>query len=281
MRARLLMPLVFTAVSLLAAPAPSRAAAVVATDGWFDVSRIDPATYSIHEPRYWQRNVAYVIKGEQRAILVDSGSGTRDMAFVASRVTKKPMTVVASHGHYDHVGSHASFASVAMVDLPETRAATSADGWYSPPVGKSLWAFTGGWRVTEWWKPGDVIDLGGRKVEVVHLPGHSTDSIALVDRERGYAFVGDHLYGGPLLANLPGSDLAAYLESTRRLLRDFPEVKAVYGAHEESRLKRSDLEALEKALVAILDKKAPGRRLWWLGWTAASYPGEGFSVIAP
>lgn len=266
----------------LAAPFPASAQhpSVVATDGWFDVVRIDPVTFSIHEPHYWQRNILYVLKGEERSLLVDSGSGTRDVAFVADKVTKKPMTVVASHLHYDHIGSHASFGRVAMIDLPETRAATEGD-WYSPPVATSLWAFTGGFRVTEWWKPGDVIDLGGRRIEVVHLPGHTNDSIALVDRAKGYAFVGDHLYGGTLLANVPGSDLRAYLESTRRLLRDYPEVKIVFGAHEPGRLTRESLVKLEAALADIVEHRVEGKPLWWLGWTASRYPGDGFSILAP
>jgi hydroxyacylglutathione hydrolase len=264
----------------LAAGADSPAPGVLATDGYFDVSRIDPDTYSIREPHYWQQNIAYVLKGETRAILFDSGSGTRDIAFVADKVTKKPMTVLASHVHYDHIGSHRSFQQVAMVDLPMNREATS-DNWFSPPVSRSLWAFTRGFAVTEWWKPGDVIDLGGRRVEVVHLPGHSPDSIALVERETGYAFVGDHLYGGPLLANLPGSDLAAYLESTRRLLRDYPEIRTVYGAHWQGKMTRESLEALERALSDILGKRAQGRPLWWLGWTASEYPGDGFRIYAP
>jgi len=269
------------ATALAPSPAPAETSGKAATDGYFDVSRIDPDTYAIHEPRYWQRNVMYVLKGETRAILFDTGSGTRDIAWVADKVTKKPMTAVASHVHYDHIGSHASFKSVAMVDLPETRAATSADGWYSPPMTKSLYAFAGGFQVTEWWKPGDTIDIGGRLIEVVHIPGHSTDSIALVDRKRGYAFVGDHFYGGmPLLANLPGSDLAAYVESTRKLLRDFPEIRMIYGAHAQGRMKRESLEALEKSLTDILEKRATGERIWWLGWMTARYPGDGFSIYA-
>ncbi len=254
---------------------------LVATDGYFDVSRIDPDTYAVHEPRYWQRNVMYVLKGEDRSILFDTGSGTRDIAFVADKVTKKPMTAVASHMHYDHIGSHASFGSVAMIDLPETRAATGEEGWYSPPMSKSLYTFADGFRVTEWWKPGDTIDIGGRKIEVVHIPGHSTDSIALVDRERGYAFVGDLLYGGTLFANLPGSDVATYLASTRRLLQDYPEIRMVFGAHEDARLKREDLVTLEKSLADILEKRVTGEKLWWLAWTSARYPGEGFTILAP
>jgi glyoxylase-like metal-dependent hydrolase (beta-lactamase superfamily II) len=266
---------------LVAAPAPAETKNAVATDGYFEVSRIDPDTYAIHESHYWQRNVMYVLKGENRAILFDTGSGTRDLAWLADKVTKKPMTAVASHMHYDHIGSHGSFAQVAMIDLPETRAAMK-DDWYSPPVAKSLYGFADGFHVTEWWKPGDTIDIGGRRIDVVHVPGHSTDSIALVDRQRGYAFVGDMLYGGTLLANLPGSDVATYLDSTRRLLRDFPEIKVVFGAHEDARMKRDSLVALESALANIVEKRASGQRVWWTAWTASRYPGgDGFSILAP
>lgn len=263
-----------------ASPAPAVSPGLVATDGYFDVSRIDARTYAIHEPHYWQMNILYVLKGSERSILFDSGSGTRDVAFVADKVTKKPMTVVASHLHYDHIGSHGSFERVAMVDLPETREATS-DGWYSPPVLKSLWAFTSGFTVTDWWKPGDVIDIGDRKIEVVHIPGHSTDSIALVDRKSGYAFVGDFLYKGPLLANIPGSDLATYLKSTRMLLEEFPEVTTVFGAHFDGRMPREALVELERSLSAILEGRAQGNRLWWTAWLSSEYPGgDGFTILA-
>jgi hydroxyacylglutathione hydrolase len=270
-----------TSATLAPSLAPAETKGVIATDGYFDVSRIDPDTYAIHEPRYWQRNVMYVLKGENRAILFDTGSGTRDIAFVADKVTKKPMTAVASHAHYDHIGSHASFKSVAMVDLPETRESTDDKSWYSPPTSKSLYTFADGFHVTEWWKPGETIDIGDRRIDVVHVPGHSTDSIALVDRERGYAFVGDLLYGGTLYANLPGSDVATYLASVRRLLADFPEIRTVFGAHEDARLEREDLVALEKSLADILEKRVAGEKVWWLAWTAARYPGEGFTILAP
>ncbi|HEY2773456.1 MAG TPA: MBL fold metallo-hydrolase [Candidatus Binatia bacterium] len=262
-----------------AAPAPEPAPGVLATDGYFDVSRIDQNTYAIHEPRYWQQDTMYVIKGESRAILVDTGSGTRDVAFIADKVTKNPMTAVASHVHYDHIGSHGSFHQVAMIDLPETRAATR-DNYYSPPLSKSLEPFASGFHVTEWWKPGDVIDLGNRKIEIVHIPGHSSDEIALVDRANRYAFVGDHLYGGTLLANLPGSDLGQYLLSTRKLLNDYPEVQTYFGGHGDGRMPREKMVTLESLLSGILEKRIGGQRQWWLAFVVARYPGDGFSILA-
>jgi hydroxyacylglutathione hydrolase len=272
----------FAAVALASTPAlPTHAdpTSVTATDGYFDVSRIDAATYSIHESHYRQLNIAYVIKGQTRAILVDSGSGTRDIAFVADKVTKKPMTVVASHVHYDHIGSHAAFQQVAMADLPELRARVEHNH-YTPTMGSSLYPWRQGFEVTEWWKPGDVIELGGRRISVVHTPGHSSDSITLVDREAGYAFVGDLLYGGDLDAWLPGADLEAWLESTRTLLRDFPEIRRVFGAHEKGSMTREDLVALEATLAAIVEGRTAGERLWWLGWQVSRYAGPGFSILA-
>jgi glyoxylase-like metal-dependent hydrolase (beta-lactamase superfamily II) len=269
----------FAACALVLCSAATADAGGMATDGWFDVYQIDQNTYSIQEPHYWQQNIAYVLKGEQRAILIDTGSGTRDISRIAGMVTRKPMTAVASHMHYDHIGSHASFQNVAMIDLRETRDATD-DNWYSPPLLKSLGPLAGGFHVTEWWKPGDVIDIGGRNIEVVHIPGHSTDSIALVERATGYAFVGDHVYGGTLYANLPGSDVRAYLESTRKLLNEYPEIRIVFGAHRDGMLKRESLVALESALSAILEQRASGQRLWWLGWMVSRYPGNGFTILA-
>ncbi|MEJ0007003.1 MAG: MBL fold metallo-hydrolase [Steroidobacteraceae bacterium] len=65
---------------------------------------------------------------------------------------------------------------------------------------------------------GDVIDLGDRVFEVLHLPGHSPGSIGLLESRTGTLFSGDAIYDGPLLDDIPGSDIAAYIRTMRRLL---------------------------------------------------------------
>jgi glyoxylase-like metal-dependent hydrolase (beta-lactamase superfamily II) len=79
---------------------------------------------------------------------------------------------------------------------------------------------------------GDVVDLGDRAFEVLHLPGHSPGSIGLWEKATGTLFSGDAVYDGPLLDQLDGSDVDAYLTTMRRL-RDLP-VAVVYGGHEPS-----------------------------------------------
>ena len=66
---------------------------------------------------------------------------------------------------------------------------------------------------------GDVIDLGDRRFEVLHLPGHSPGSIGLWEAESGVLFSGDAIYDGPLLDELPGSDIPIYVATMKRLRR--------------------------------------------------------------
>jgi len=252
---------------------------VAATDGYFDVSRIDADTWAISEPQYWQKNNSFVIKGQIRTILFDTGSGTRDIRHMAGNVTRKPTTAMPSHVHYDHIGSIGSFDQVAMVDLPVNRERT-ADNRYTPSLSMSLWPFSSSFMVTEWWKPGEKIDIGGRVLEAVSIPGHSPDSIAVIDRARGYAFVGDFLYAGELYTFLPGADLTAYLESTKRLLADYPEVKLLLCGHGKPTMPREALVALQEALSAILEQRAAPERVWRLGGLIKKYPGQGFSILA-
>ena len=69
---------------------------------------------------------------------------------------------------------------------------------------------------------GDVIDLGDRAFEVLHLPGHSSGSVGLFDRRSGQFFSGDVVYDGELLDELEDSVIDDYLVSMERLLRLAP-----------------------------------------------------------
>jgi glyoxylase-like metal-dependent hydrolase (beta-lactamase superfamily II) len=84
------------------------------------------------------------------------------------------------------------------------------------------------WLVAE----GDVIDIGSRVFEILHLPGHSPGSIGLWEAGTGTLFSGDAIYDGPLLDGLEGSDVAAYLNTMERLKR-LP-VNVVHAGHDPS-----------------------------------------------
>jgi hydroxyacylglutathione hydrolase len=149
--------------------APAELAKGRMVDDYFAVEDLGDGTFAIGEPRYYQQNYSYLIVGEKRAILFDSGSGTRDISGVVANLTKLPVTVIVSHLHYDHLGGIGPFEHVGMIDLPETRADVSG-GIFRPGHYEYMGFFDGraapSIRVGEWLAPGAVIDLGGRGLKV-------------------------------------------------------------------------------------------------------------------
>ena len=77
-----------------------------------------------------------------------------------------------------------------------------------------------------------MVDIGSRRFEVLHLPGHSPGSIGLWEAETGVLFSGDAIYDGPLLDNIPGSNVERYIATMERL-RELP-VSVVHAGHDPS-----------------------------------------------
>ena len=215
-------------------------------DDWYAVERIDDKTFAIGEPRYWQFVVSFLILGEERALLFDSGSARREMRPVVESLTALPVTVACSHLHFDHVGNHRAFERVAMFDHPTLRQRVR-DGIFTPTYSQYLKLDRPRFNVTEWWSAGHVVDLGGRQLEVIHVPGHAVESIALLDRGHGQLFLGDFLYNAELFVE----DTVQYLHSTERLVSCTGSAEVLWGAHGRPRMPYARLEELAALLRGI------------------------------
>lgn len=219
------LPLVLFAISLQDTPPLLDKLALSAAERWFDdyytVEEISPNTFAIGEPRYYQKNYSYLLLGETQALLFDSGTPVRNIAPVVASLTDKPVTTIASHLHYDHVGNHHRFSSVAMLDTAQTRE-QMVDGWFSPKNYQHLGYLekfpAPSWHVSRWLQSGQVIDLGNRKITVIATPGHTDQSVSLMDVEQNLLFTGDFIYNGPLYAFFANSNLKDYLQSSQNLL---------------------------------------------------------------
>jgi glyoxylase-like metal-dependent hydrolase (beta-lactamase superfamily II) len=227
-------------------------------DDYFIVQVIDPRTFAIGEPRYHQQNFNYLIVGSERALLFDAGPGNRDIRPIADALTALPITFVPSHFHFDHVGNEISFERVAVADLPHLRARVAGDRlqleWYEH-LGSAEGYAAPALQVDEWLQPGAVIDLGGRRLRVLFTPGHTDDSISLLDEAAAYLFSGDFIYPGPLYAFLPNSRLGDYLRGTQTVLAATADAR-VFGAHRDRppgapEQSLADVRDLQAALQAI------------------------------
>jgi glyoxylase-like metal-dependent hydrolase (beta-lactamase superfamily II) len=231
-------------------------------DDYFVIEPIDAATFAIGEPRYYQANYSYLIVGAQRAVLFDAGTGNRDITVVVRSLTHLPVTVIPSHLHFDHVGALARFEHTALVDLPSLRARVH-DG----ELRLGRYEFLGladalpepRFKVDEWWRPGQPIDLGGRTLQVISTPGHTPTSVALYDAGRRQMFAGDFVYPGGLYAFLPGASRSAYRATAKSLVAMLDPSSRIYCAHMADDpdaiaapvLGVDDLRALEATLLGI------------------------------
>jgi len=218
---------------------------------WFKIDQIDPLTFAIHEPHYWQRTVMYLLVGNKRALIFDTGSGLADLSAVTRELTSLPVTALASHMHWDHIGCHSRYARIAAPAIPELRHRTHGR-WLVPARRSTLTPRARSLRVTEWIEPGSIIDLGGRELALLLTPGHTPDSISLHDRARKQLFVGDFVYDGPLTFGLlPGSDFSAARSSAHHLAA-LSDVNMVLPGH-YGRLDPGRLPHLEQCLDQIND----------------------------
>jgi hydroxyacylglutathione hydrolase len=236
-------------------------------DDYFAVEDLGEGTFAIGEPRYYQQNYSYLMVGATRALLFDSGSGTRDISGVVAGLTNLPVTVIVSHLHFDHLGGIAPFAHVAMIDLPDTRADVS-DGLFKPRryeyMGFVDARVPPSFRVGEWLAPGAILDLGGRSLQVLSTPGHTPTSVALFDATNRRLFIGDFIYPTTLYAFLPGASLSAYQTTAKMLLHMLPTDTVLWTAHccrkqegvSAPWLSMSDLRDLEAALTAVRTGRA-------------------------
>lgn len=135
----------------------------------------------------------YLLEGEERALLIDTGWGAGNLRAHVEKLTDKPVTAALTHGHLDHSGGCGEWETVLM--LPGGEADLRTCRRLPFDVSKLPHADFEH-RIV---KDGEVVDLGGRTVELMDISAHSNGSLAFLDRKNGYLFVGDELESAQVL----------------------------------------------------------------------------------
>lgn len=146
---------------------------------------------------HYEKPFLYLIFGQERALLLDTGAGMPDVARVVMQTVKNwaerngretiPLVVAHTHNHSDHVAGDAQFRSLPNVTF----------------VGADLETAVDYWGFTSW--PDEIIeyDLGDRVLEIFGVPGHQKASIAVYDPETAILMTGDIVYPGRLYIDDP------------------------------------------------------------------------------
>jgi len=212
---------------------------------WWRVRDAGDGVTWIDEPhvREFYRCNVWHVRGRDRDMLVDSGMGVVSLRQWVPIVTERPLEAVASHTHFDHVGCHFEFpcrschgAEAHLLRAP-TRENTFADKYVTDEIFTALppepyrsetYAVAAAPATRLLWD-GDVVDLGDRRFEVIHTPGHSPGGIALWEAATGILFSGDIVYDGELIEGTSALEQTQYIRSMERLLA-LP-VRVVHGGH--------------------------------------------------
>lgn len=249
----------------------------VADPWWVRTSHPNGITQLVepHVHRIIRSNVWHV-RGRDRDLVVDTGVGLASVMAALGDLLDRPVVCVATHIHFDHVGGMREFGERLMHPIdaarmdpyrdamplrwssypPETVELASEAGFVVfddamidslPRPGFDLDSFrTSNVPMTGTIDEDDAVDLGDRRLAVLHLPGHTPGSIGLWESETGTLFSGDAIHDGPRIDNLPGSDLAAQRRTARRLL-ELP-VSVVHAGHDPSFGRERFIELADREL---------------------------------
>jgi len=95
---------------------------VLPEETWFEVYKVAPGTFAIYEPHQFEETISYLIVGTKQALLFDTGMGIGNIKAVVARLTSRPIVVLNSHTHNDHVGGNWQFQYIFGMDTAFTRA---------------------------------------------------------------------------------------------------------------------------------------------------------------
>jgi glyoxylase-like metal-dependent hydrolase (beta-lactamase superfamily II) len=229
-------------------------------DEWWMVADVGAGVsrlVELHVNPVIESNVWHV-RGRDADLLIDTGNGIGALRPLIEGMSQgRPIVALVTHGHFDHVGGlrefqdrrgHAADADevrqpyamrLHQADFPE--GAEEMFSFYGYPTPRSIvealphedfdmdgWSSPGA-ELTATVDEGAVIDLGDRRLEVLHTPGHTPGSITIWESETGLLFTGDTVYAE---GRLHFEDPAAALVSLGRLC-DLP-VRRVHAGHDRS-----------------------------------------------
>lgn len=158
----------------------------------------------------------YLIEGDERAILLDAGTKIKDLDKIVAGITSKPVTLIATHVHPDHTGEAINYFPEIYINAAEMVNVAEMMPGYKGEI--------------KFLSDGEVIDLGGRQIEVIFTPGHTPGSTTFMDKAAGYGFSADAFGSGNLLLTTNFSTLLLTCQRISEYMEKHG-IKKLYPGH--------------------------------------------------
>ena len=191
----------------------------------------------------------FLLKGTEKALLIDTGMMVRHARKIAEALTGLPVLLLNTHADRDHTGSNGEFDAFFMHPDDEAHYRASGQDGRIVPV-----------------RDGDEIDLGNRVLKIIHLPGHTPGSIAVLDVSRRVLISGDPIQEhGHIYMFGERRNMQDYISSLEKLEKRIPEFDEIWPSHSDIPLHPDCIRRLRDGAEQIVNGEAEGKETDFFG----------------
>lgn len=224
----------------------------------YEIKRINEKTWRIEDGGVR----LFLLEGSKKALLIDSGMNLNNARGIAGELTALPISLLNTHADRDHIGSNEQFESFYMHPSEEALYRRSGKGGSILPVNE-----------------GDMLDLGERKLRIIHLPGHTPGSIAVLDTQNRVLISGDPIQAhGHIFMFGAHRSMSDYISSLEHLKEFENEFDEIWPSHGEFPVSKELIDALRAGAENVLGGRVKGSKVNLFGKDAMAYD-LGFTVL--
>lgn len=184
----------------------------------------------------------FLLTGSEKALLIDSGRELHTARDIAESLTDLPVMLLNTHADGDHTGSNEQFESFYMHPDEEAHFRRGGRSVTIIPV-----------------REGDILDLGGRELRIIDLPGHTPGSIAVLDVGNRVLISGDPVQEhGRIFMFGAHRNMENYIRSLEHLETFTAEFDEIWPSHADIPISPALIRKLHDGALDVLDGKVAG-----------------------
>jgi glyoxylase-like metal-dependent hydrolase (beta-lactamase superfamily II) len=248
-------------------------------------------TDSVYQINMHNHVFSYLIIGNQKALLIDTGWGTVDIKSIVESLTSLPLIVVNTHGHLDHMYGNYQFEEVFIKEEDAMLIAydytKEKREYVMKRFGNPMLPF--GITLDDWLnvKPNKTsylnnvkhFDLGNRIIEIIDIPGHSRGSIGLLDRKERLLFSGDSILNSTIFLHFNlSTKLNVYLKGIENLIALKSNFDFIYPSHPFAPIEPNFLYKVKDSVKQIIKGESIGEKREVYGRACLLCDFDGFAI---
>lgn len=184
----------------------------------------------------------FLLVGGNKAALIDSGVNCPDALDLAKTLTDKPIMLINTHGDGDHTSGTSSFSQIHIHPLDYTKCEVN-----TRYPGTELAEI----------HDGDVIELGNRPLKIIHIPGHTSGSVAILDSNNRVLIAGDSVQKGHIYMFGQKREPDKFEASLDKLISINGEYDTIYASHDEFKLPKDYVCKVKEDWLKVMSGSAP------------------------